>query len=65
MSQQRFDTMVGCCSISVRDGGAAVSSLWHRLGPLHAAAQGFRVQPRLPFPTRLMSRDREEEAPHC
>ena len=63
MTQQQLDTMVGCCSISVRDGGGAVSSLWRQLGPLHAAAPGCRVRPRLPFPVQLMGGDRDVEVP--
>lgn len=63
MAQQQLDTMVGCCSVSLRDGGAAVSSLWRRLSREHPAAPTCLVQPRLPFPVHLMGHDCEAEAP--
>lgn len=63
MTEQRLDTMVGCCSVSLRDGGAAVSSLWRRLSGRQPAAPECRVLPRLPFPVHLMGRDGPVEAP--
>jgi len=55
--------MVGCCSVSLHDGGATVSSLWRRLGLRHAAAPECRVQPHLPFPVHLVGRGCDAEAP--
>lgn len=64
MRQQQLDTMVGCCSIALRDGGAAASSLWHRLSRLHLSEPGHRVQPRLPFPVHPLPFGRDDaEAP--
>jgi putative hemolysin len=63
MAEQRLDTLAGCCSVSLHDGGAAVSSLWRRLSRMQASAPDCRVQPRLPFPVHLMGRDAEVEEP--
>jgi putative hemolysin len=60
MAQQQLDTIVGCCSIGLRDGGAKASSLWRRLGHLRLTEPGHRVQPRLPFPVHLLPGQNDE-----
>lgn len=45
--------MVGCASVSARDGGAQAASLWHALRTTHLAEPGLRVQPHRPLPLEL------------
>lgn len=45
MSQRRLDTMIGCCSVGVADGGRLASQLWHDLQPRFSAAAARRVRP--------------------
>jgi len=50
MNSNRLDTMVGCASIGMRDGGHAAASLWSRLRETHLAGVEHQVRPRLPLP---------------
>ncbi|MGY0197784.1 GNAT family N-acetyltransferase [Leptothrix sp. BB-4] len=50
MVRNGLDTMVGCASISMRDGGHVAASLWEQLRKTHLAPIGMQVQPRLPLP---------------
>jgi putative hemolysin len=50
MQQRGLETMIGCASVPMRDGGHAAASLWHRLRTTHLAAPELQVRPRLPLP---------------
>ncbi len=50
MVRNGLDTMVGCASISMRDGGHVAASLWEQLRKTHLAPIEHHVQPRLPLP---------------
>ena len=50
MERNGLDTMVGCASVGMRDGGHHAASLWARLRESHLAPEAFRVQPRLALP---------------
>jgi putative hemolysin len=50
MARNRLDTMIGCASVSMRDGGHMAASLWQRLQQTHLAPIEWRAQPRLPLP---------------
>src|SRR5205814_4515684 len=50
MTRNDLDTMVGCASISMRDGGHVAASLWEQLRKTHLAPIEWRVRPRLPLP---------------
>ena len=63
MLSNRLDTMVGCASVSMRDGGHFAASLWQQLRQTHLAAIEWQVQPRLPLPVHELRHDMAVEAP--
>lgn len=50
MQRNRITRMIGCASVTMRDGGHYAASLWHRLAATHLAAPQYQVQARLPLP---------------
>lgn len=58
-----LDTMIGCASLSMRDGGHAAASLWERLRTTHLAEPALHVQARLPLPVEELRRDLPAEPP--
>jgi putative hemolysin len=63
MVRNRMDTMVGCASVSMRDGGHYAASLWEQLRHTHLAPIEYQVQPRLPLPVEELQHDLTVEAP--
>jgi putative hemolysin len=63
MVRNRLDTMVGCASVSMRDGGHYAASLWEQLRHTHLAPIEYQVQPRLPLPVDELQHDLTVEAP--
>ncbi len=63
MQRNDLDTMIGCASISMRDGGHTAASLWSRLRETHLAPVGWRVTPRLALPVDDLRQDLEAEVP--
>lgn len=63
MSQNGLDTMVGCASIGMRDGGHAAASLWAQLSQSHLASLEYQVRPRLPLPVDELNQSLEVEPP--
>lgn len=63
MVRNRLDTMVGCASVSMRDGGHYAASLWSQLRGTHLAPIEYRVQPRLPLPVDELQQDLAVEPP--
>lgn len=63
MHHNGLDTMVGCASVSMRDGGHFAASLWDRLRQTHLAPVEWQVTPRLPLPIDELQRDLPVEAP--
>jgi putative hemolysin len=63
MQRNRLDSMVGCASVSMRDGGHAAASLWQRLAASHMAPIEWQARPRLPLPVEDLRRDLEVEPP--
>jgi putative hemolysin len=55
--------MVGCASISMRDGGHYAASLWEALSQTQMAADEWRVRPHLPLPVEELRRDLLVEPP--
>jgi putative hemolysin len=43
-------TLIGCASVSLRDGGYQATMLWRQLSHTHAAPREWQVRPRLPLP---------------
>ena len=58
-----LDTMVGCASVSMRDGGHVAASLWEQLRRSHLADIHWRVTPRLALPVEDLQHDLHVEAP--
>jgi putative hemolysin len=63
MNDNRLDTMVGCASIGMRDGGHAAASLWAKLRESHLAALDLQVRPRLPLPVDDLDQTLTAEPP--
>jgi putative hemolysin len=63
MFRNSLETMVGCASVSMRDGGHVAASLWEQLRRTHLAPIEWQVQPRLPLPVEELQRDLPVEAP--
>lgn len=63
MWRNGLDTMIGCASISMRDGGHVAASLWQRLRETHLAPIEWQVRPRLPLPVHELRRDLDVEPP--
>lgn len=63
MVRNRLDTMVGCASIGMRDGGHSAASLWARLRTTHLAPAAWQVSPRLPLPVNDLRQDVDAELP--
>ncbi|MDQ5897257.1 MAG: hypothetical protein RLZZ592_2164 [Pseudomonadota bacterium] len=58
-----LDSVIGCASISMRDGGHAAASLWERLSRTHLAPIEHQVRPRLALPVDELRRDLAVEPP--
>jgi putative hemolysin len=63
MDRNRLDTMIGCASVSMRDGGHFAASLWERLRKTHLAPIEWQVRPRLPLPVEELQHDLEVDPP--
>ena len=63
MVRNGLDTMIGCASISMRDGGHVAASLWEQLRRTHLAPIEHQVQPRLALPVDDLRRDLPVEPP--
>jgi putative hemolysin len=57
MQRHGLDTMIGCASISMRDGGHVAASLWQQLSLNHLAPIEHHVRPRLPLPVDELRSD--------
>ena len=63
MHRNRLDTMIGCASVSMRDGGHVAASLWQQLRRTHLAPIDVQVTPRLALPVDELRHDLTVEAP--
>jgi putative hemolysin len=63
MLRNGLDTMVGCASVSMADGGHSAASLWSRLQETNLAPAQWQVEPRLPLPVADLRRDLDVEVP--
>ncbi|MEY4752755.1 MAG: hypothetical protein RJA44_430 [Pseudomonadota bacterium] len=63
MLRNDLDTMIGCASIPMHDGGHVAASLWEQLRRSHLAPIEHHVQPRLALPVDDLRRDLAVEAP--
>lgn len=63
MQQRGLQTMIGCASVPMRDGGHAAASLWHRLSATHLASPELQVRPRLALPVDRLDRTLDAAPP--
>ena len=63
MLRHGLDTVIGCASISMRDGGDVAASLWHQLKQQHLAPIEYQVQPRLALPLDDLRHDLDVDPP--
>jgi putative hemolysin len=63
MTRNKLDTMVGCASVGMCDGGHFAASLWKQLEKTHLAGIEWQVRPRLPLPVEELRHDLTVEAP--
>ncbi|MEY4750433.1 MAG: hypothetical protein RIQ60_2647 [Pseudomonadota bacterium] len=63
MVRHGLETMIGCASISMRDGGHVAASLWEQLRHSHLAPIEHHVQPRLALPVDDLRRDLTVDMP--
>ncbi|GAA4026762.1 GNAT family N-acetyltransferase [Actimicrobium antarcticum] len=57
MLSHRLDTMIGCASVGLCDGGRNAADLWRRLRSDHLVAPQWQVAPRTPLPLSLSHDD--------
>jgi len=63
MVRNGLDTMIGCASVSMRDGGHMAASLWNQLRKTHLAPIEWQVRPRLPLPVDELQSNLDVEPP--
>ena len=63
MHRNRLDTMIGCATVSMRDGGHFAASLWEQLRKTYLASIEWQVAPRLPLPVNELQNDLIVTAP--
>ena len=57
MQANGYDYLIGCASVSMRDGGHAAAGLYNRLRATHEAPPEYRVFPRTPLPLQDLRED--------
>jgi putative hemolysin len=63
MERNGLDTMIGCASVSMRDGGHHAASLWARLKETHMAPIEWHVRPRVPLPVDDLDQTLDADPP--
>ncbi len=63
MTRNGLDTVIGCASVSMRDGGHFAASLWKQIAITHLAPIDRQVRPRLPLPIAHLRQDLAVEPP--
>ena len=63
MRRNDLNAMIGCSSVSMRDGGHYAASLWAQLRTRHLAPVEDRVQPRLALPVDSLRQDLQAQPP--
>lgn len=63
MARNGLETMIGCASVGMRDGGHVAASLWEQLRRTHMASIEWRVRPRLALPVDELRSDLAVEPP--
>ena len=63
MKRYGYEHLIGCASISLRDGGHAAANLYSNLGQKQFVAPEYRVFPRLPLPVEKLANGDAVNAP--
>ncbi|MEP6504294.1 MAG: GNAT family N-acyltransferase [Betaproteobacteria bacterium] len=63
MERNAMETVIGCASISMRDGGHCAASLWARLRETHLADPDCQVRPRVALPVEDLDQGLDVEPP--
>ena len=63
MERNALESVIGCASVSMRDGGHCAASLWARLRDTHLAPIDCQVRPRVPLPVEDLEQGLEVEPP--
>jgi putative hemolysin len=63
MERNALDTVIGCASVSMRDGGHCAASLWNKLGRTALAPLDLQVRPRVPLPVEDLEQDLDVDPP--
>jgi len=63
MDRNGMETVIGCASVSMRDGGHCAASLWARLRQTHLAPIDCQVRPRVPLPVDDLEQGLDVEPP--
>lgn len=63
LARNGLDTVIGCASVSMRDGGHFAASLWKQIATTHLAPIDCQVRPRLPLPIDHLRQDLVVEPP--
>ena len=63
MARNGLETMIGCASVGMRDGGHVAASLWQQLRRTHLAPIEWQVRPRLALPVEELRSDLAVEPP--
>jgi putative hemolysin len=63
MDRNGMETVIGCASVSMRDGGHCAASLWARLRETHLAPVECHVRPRVPLPVDDLEQGLDVEPP--
>ena len=63
MDRNGMDIVIGCASVSMRDGGHCAASLWARLRETHLAPIDCQVRPRVPLPVDDLEQGLEVDPP--
>lgn len=63
MRNRGHEYLIGCASISMRDGGHYAASVYHKVHKLHAAPIEYRVFPRCPLPLDALNQTLDVDIP--
>jgi putative hemolysin len=63
MEHNALETVIGCASISMHDGGHCAASLWRRLAEAHLAPVDLQVRPRVALPVNELNQFLEADPP--
>lgn len=63
MDRNAMENVIGCASVSMRDGGHCAASLWARLRETHLAPIDCQVRPRVPLPVDDLEQGLEVDPP--